>query len=137
MTDEKTVRKGSAERNGARNTRKTGAEKEEQAAQYLTAQGFRLTEKNFGCRQGEIDIIGFDGEYLVFVEVKYRSSRAFENPLAAVDVRKRRKICRAADYYRYIKGIKDGTPVRYDVVGILAEETVWIKNAFSHIYARG
>lgn len=136
MTDKKIVKNGNTKKHGAGNNRKTGTEKEEQAARYLTERNFRLTEKNFRCRQGEIDIIGYDGEYLVFVEVKYRSSRAFDNPLAAVDVRKRHKICRTADYYRYIKGI-DGMPVRYDVVGILAQETVWIKNAFSHIYARG
>ncbi|MGN1147820.1 MAG: YraN family protein [Lachnospiraceae bacterium] len=120
-----------------KNTRRTGTEKEAQAALYLTERGFRIKEQNFRCRQGEIDIIGFDGEYLVFVEVKYRGSIAFDNPLAAVGTAKQRKICRVADYYRYRKGIPAEIPVRYDVVGILQEETVWIKNAFPHIYTRG
>lgn len=116
------------------NTRKTGTEKEELAAAFLAEKGFRITERNFRCRQGEIDIIGYDGEYLVFAEVKYRSSLAFADPLAAVDARKIKKICRVADYYRYQKQIPDHVPIRYDVVGILQEETVWIKNAFSHVY---
>lgn len=117
-----------------KNTRKTGTEKEELAAAYLTERGFRITDRNFRCRQGEIDIIGYDGAYLVFLEVKYRSSSSFDNPLAAVNARKIQKICRVADYYRYRKGIAAQVPIRYDVVGILKDETVWIKNAFSHVY---
>ncbi len=120
-----------------RNTRIIGAEKEKLAVQYLFQRGFQIKEVNFRCRQGEIDIIGFDEGYLVFVEVKYRSSKYFENPLAAVGKQKMRKICRVADYYRFTKGMRADVPVRYDVVGILQEEIVWIKNAFSHIYARG
>ncbi len=119
-----------------RNTRKTGNEKENEAAAYLAGKGFQILERNFSCRQGEIDIIGMDGPYLVFVEVKYRGSRDFDNPLAAVDRRKQQKICRAADYYRCKMQIPYDTPVRYDAVGILGKETVWIRNAFPHIYRR-
>ena len=54
------------------NTRKTGAEKEEIAARYLQEMGFHIIARNYRCRSGEIDIIGYDKEYLVFVEVKYR-----------------------------------------------------------------
>lgn len=119
-----------------KNTRQTGAEKEAQAAKFLQEKGFHIKEQNFRCRQGEIDIIGMDGEYLVFVEVKFRRSREFENPLAAVGIPKQKKICRVADYYRFRKQFPSDTPIRYDVVGILGEEIVWIKNAFPHIYGR-
>lgn len=119
-----------------RNTRKTGCEKESETAAYLAKKGFVILERNFSCRQGEIDIIGMDGPYLVFLEVKYRSSREFDNPLAAVDRKKQQKICRAADYYRYKMQIPSDTPVRYDVVGILGKETVWIRNAFPHMHKR-
>ena len=119
-----------------RNTRKTGNEKENEAAAYLARNGLLILERNFSCRQGEIDIIGMDGQYLVFVEVKYRSSREFDNPLAAVGRRKQQKICRVADYYRYKMQFSSDTPVRYDVVGILGKETVWIRNAFPHIHRR-
>ena len=118
------------------NKRKTGAEKEEQAAEYLKAHGFQIVERNFRCRQGEIDIIGYDGEYLVFVEVKYRSSGRFDGPLAAVGSAKMQTICRVADYYRYQAGISRDVPVRYDVIGILQDEITWIPNAFPHIYRR-
>lgn len=56
------------------NTRTTGAQWEAAAADYLQAQGMRIVEQNFRSRQGEIDIIGYHQGYLVFVEVKYRST---------------------------------------------------------------
>lgn len=114
-------------------TRQTGAEKEELAVRYLEKQGFTIRERNFRSRQGEIDIIGFDGEYLVFLEVKYRKSKSFDGALAAVGDTKKRRICRTADYYRYLRRIPQGTPIRYDVVGIQGEEIIWIKNAFFHM----
>lgn len=113
-------------------TRQTGAEKEALAVVYLEKQGFTVRERNFRCRQGEIDIIGEDGEYLVFLEVKYRKNRSYDSALAAVGEAKKRRICRTADYYRYRKHISQDTPVRYDVVGIQGEEIIWIKNAFFH-----
>lgn len=115
--------------------RKTGFAKEEAVAAYLSNQGFRIVERNFYSRRGEIDIIGYDGEYLVFAEVKYRGSKSLENPLAAVSYAKQRKICRTADFYRYQKKIGLDVPVRYDVIGMWEEKIEWIKNAFSHIYA--
>ena len=55
------------------NKRALGKKYEEKACQYLESQGMKIVEKNFRCRQGEIDLIGFHGEYLAFVEVKYRA----------------------------------------------------------------
>ena len=116
------------------NKRKTGAEWETQAASYLTAHGMRIVTSNFRCRQGEIDLIGYHENYLVFVEVKYRSGNEKGYALEAVDYRKQRRICQVADYYRYIHKLGDGVSVRYDVVGIQDGEIQWVKNAFPHIY---
>ncbi len=52
------------------NKREIGAAYEEAAAVFLEKKGVRILERNFRCRQGEIDLIGRDGEYLVFFEVK-------------------------------------------------------------------
>ena len=49
------------------NRRKIGESYEEAAGVYLQKKGIRLAEKNFRCRQGEVDLIGWDGEYLVFL----------------------------------------------------------------------
>ena len=56
------------------NKRTVGKEYEERACRYLEDRGFRTAERNFRCRQGEIDIIGYHEGYLVFVEVKYRAT---------------------------------------------------------------
>lgn len=54
------------------NKREIGSGYEEMAAAYLIEQGYKIVARNFSGRRGEIDIIARDGEYLVFVEVKYR-----------------------------------------------------------------
>jgi len=118
------------------NKRKTGTAWENAAADYLAEQGMRIVASNFRCRQGEIDLIGYHGEYLVFVEVKYRSSTQKGYALEAVDYRKQCKICRVADYYRYSHGMGDNVSVRYDVVGFQDGEIHWVQNAFPHIYMR-
>lgn len=107
------------------------------AAAYLAAQGMKIMAHNFRCRQGEVDIIGRHEGYLVFVEVKYRKDREKGSPEEAVDFRKQKQICKVADYYRYIHGLGDSTPVRYDVVALEGEEIRWHRNAFCHIYVHG
>lgn len=119
------------------NKRQTGAQKELMAAEYLSAGGMKIVEKNFRNRQGEIDIIGYHEGYLVFVEVKYRKDDAKGGALGAVNFHKQKQICKVADYYRYTHGIGEYTAVRYDVVAIQDEEIMWLKNAFQHIYVRG
>lgn len=54
------------------NTREKGTEYEKIAAKFLQNHGVIISEYNYRNRQGEIDIIGKDGEYIVFFEIKYR-----------------------------------------------------------------
>ena len=115
------------------NNREKGAQREEQVCAYLLSEGVRIEERNFRCRQGEIDIIGYDRGCLVFFEVKYRSSRKSGSAAEAVGFAKQRKICRVADYYRVIHRLGDDKPIRFDVVAIDGEELRWIKNAFYYI----
>lgn len=117
---------------GAGNTRQCGKEKEELAAAYLEKQGVRILCRNFRSRQGEIDLVGEHGDFLVFFEVKYRSNDRFENPLEAVSAAKQQRICRTADYYRLVRSVSADNPIRYDVVGIRGERIEWIQNAFPH-----
>ncbi len=115
------------------NTREVGTKKEEAACAYLEGNGVRIKERNFRCRRGEIDVIGFDGEYLVFFEVKYRKSGSYKgSALEAVGVGKQKKICRVADYYRMIHRCPLDTPIRFDVVAIDGDEILWLKNAFEY-----
>lgn len=115
------------------NKRQTGTQWETQAAEYLIQNGMRIAEKNFRCRQGEIDIIGYDGAYLVFFEVKYRSSAGRGRAAEAVGPAKQRKICRVADYYRVIHHCSESTPIRFDVAAIDGGRFSWIKNAFYYV----
>lgn len=85
---------------------------------------------NYRCRNGEIDIIAKDGEYLVFCEVKYRRDLKYGEGLEAVDLKKQRKISMCALYYITEKGM-DRMPVRFDVVSILGDGKVKVvKDAF-------
>lgn len=116
------------------NKRKVGNQKEELAAAYLSKQGFRVIEKNFRVRQGEIDIIGYDQEVLVFVEVKYRSLKQAGLPEEAVNPAKQRQICKTALFYLQKNRLGTELPCRYDVVAIEGEDIRWYKNAFEHCY---
>ena len=80
------------------NKRQTGTEYENFAVKYLEERGVRILERNFRNRFGEIDIIGYDGEYLVFFEVKYRRDLRKGSPIEAVSPKKCHTICRVADF---------------------------------------
>lgn len=112
------------------NKRSQGAQKEQQVCAYLLSRGIEIIERNFRCRQGEIDIIGYDGEYLVFFEVKYRSSQNKGNAAEAVGYAKQKRICRVADYYRMLHHCMESTPIRFDVVAVDGEKVTWLKDAF-------
>ena len=116
------------------NRRKTGAAYEEKAAAHLSGLGYEILERNYRCRQGEIDLIAKDGGTLVFLEVKYRRDAKGGHPLEAVDIRKQRRICKTAAYYCLRYGYGEHTPCRFDVIGILEKEIIHIENAFPFQY---
>ena len=111
------------------NKRRLGSQYECMAAEYLEKQGVVILEKNYQARQGEIDLIGKDRDYLIFVEVKYRRNADSGVPAEAVTLQKQRHIRMTAQYYLYSRRYGD-IPCRFDVVSILAQEIQWIKDAF-------
>lgn len=106
------------------NKRQIGARQEQFACEWLERRGYRIVERNFRCRSGEIDIVAREGGYLVFVEVKYRSSGENGLPQEAVDWRKQRAISRVALYYLHRFGYDETTPVRFDVVALSGRESL-------------
>ena len=74
---------------------------EEKAADCLISEGYRILQRNFRCRQGEIDIIAKDGGILSFTEVKLRKNADFGNACEFVTSKKQQKIIRAAEYYLF------------------------------------
>ena len=120
-----------------KNKRSTGTYYEDLAVRYLESHGVIITERNYRCRKGEIDLIGFDSEdgqkCLVFFEVKYRMTMQCGYAAEAVGYAKQKKICRVSDSFRMINGIYDDVQVRYDVVAFDGEDVTWIKNAFEYV----
>ena len=88
---------------------------------------------NYRCRFGEIDLIARDGEYLVFVEVKYRKDNSSGYSLAAVNPAKQKTICKVARYFLTVEYHNVDIPCRFDVAGIDGDEIHWVKNAFEYI----
>jgi putative endonuclease len=79
--------------------RRLGARGEELAARHLEGRGYEIVDRNFRTRHGELDLIAADETFLVFCEVKTRVVRASPGPLgplAAVGVRKQRRLRRMA-----------------------------------------
>ncbi len=108
---------------------------EEAAGRYLEAQGYRVVERNYRCRSGEIDIIARDGDVLCFVEVKARRTGAYGRGIEAVEARKRQRMRRAAA--GYLQRFGSHPPVcRFDAAEVWLSpdgrpDQVWlVRNAF-------
>ena len=105
-------------------------QKEQEAVCLLQSEGYEILETNYRNRQGEIDIIAREGEYLCFVEVKYRANLRCGTPQEAVHAQKQEKIIQVARYYMMKHGLNEWTPCRFDVVAITGEDAVLFRNAF-------
>ncbi|MDA1193217.1 MAG: YraN family protein [Candidatus Poribacteria bacterium] len=98
-----------------------GIKGEEVAAIYLEGQGLRVIDRNVRTPYGELDLIAQDGDTLVFIEVKTRSSTRHGAPQEAINRRKRLRLCRAATVYLSSDeagGKWDDAPVRFDVIAV-------------------
>jgi putative endonuclease len=95
-----------------------GAQGEDLAVRFLKKKGFKIIERNFHCPAGEIDLIAREGDTLVFVEIKARSSSDFGLPQDAVDRFKQQKIIQAARTYLAQHRLGEEIPARFDVVAI-------------------
>lgn len=115
------------------NNREIGTKYELIAKEYLQNQGMKVLECNYRCRQGEIDLIGLHGNYLVFVEVKYRKSKKAGTSEEAVGIAKQKKICQVAAFFLYTHRQYGDCMIRYDVVAVNGEELRWYQAAFEHI----
>ncbi|RLC92632.1 MAG: YraN family protein [Chloroflexi bacterium] len=101
------------------NRKELGALGEKKAAEYLKKKGYRIRETNFRCREGEIDIIAQDKDYLVFVEVRTRTGSDFGTPEESVTAAKKDKLVSLALAYLQTH---HNVPAlwRFDVVAIEA-----------------
>lgn len=111
-----------------------GLKHETRAAHYLADQGLHILQRNVQTRAGEIDIIATDAQYLIFVEVRYRTNNHFGGAIASINRAKQSRIIRSAQLLlptlstTYFHG---NTPYyRFDVIAINQNHIHWITNAF-------
>ena len=119
-----------------RDSRLKGRWGEDRAAEFLRGKGYRITDANWQCRFGEIDLIAEDGTCLCFVEVKLRKSAAYGSAAAFVDRRKQDRLRAAATLY--LSRHPTQLQPRFDVIEIYAPqgektarpEIIHLENAF-------
>ncbi len=109
-----------------------GQEGEDRAAKHLEKLGYKILERNYRSRAGEIDLIALHRGEVVFVEVKTRTNNAYGAPELAVNPQKQRRMINTALGYIRSKKLHQ-VPCRFDVVAISAakeQEVELIQNAF-------
>ncbi|MBJ6363360.1 YraN family protein [Paenibacillus sp. GCM10012307] len=112
---------------------------EKAAADYLERHGWRIVERNWRCRSGEIDLIAIPPEpehTLVFVEVRTRrASGQFGTAVESVDYRKQRQVRAVAQVYLHRHGGAE-LALRFDVAAVTLDRELgvtgleWIQGAF-------
>lgn len=89
---------------------------EDYAAKWLIAHGYRIVERNYYSRYGEIDIIAEDSQYIVFVEVKTREDGSMVSPAESVTKSKQRKIMLTAQLF--LQKSQSALQPRFDVAAV-------------------
>ncbi len=99
-------------------TKKLGILGEQVAADYLQKKGYRIIDRNYRCRNGEIDLVAEQSEYLVFVEVKSRyDGKSNINPLISMTKAKCNRLRLLGKIYLAKNDFRKKQP-RFDVIGI-------------------
>jgi putative endonuclease len=101
-----------------RQRKRLGNQGEDLACAYLKNQGAEIIERNWKCQAGEADVIVREGDDIVFVEVKTRSSDSAGFPEEAVDYKKRRRYEKIAMEYLFSHDLP-AARVRFDVLALL------------------
>lgn len=119
--------------------REIGFEAEKFALRHLENQGLDYLKSNYSCKLGEIDLIMHDPkeDHLVFIEVKFRSSKVYGGAISSISKSKQSKIIKTATKYLLDNGLYDKITCRFDVFAIDKDDTqeiTWIKNAFGVNY---
>ena len=119
------------------NRRQRGNRYEALAAEYLVRHGYRIVERQFRTRLGEIDLIAMDGGTLCFLEVRSKTSARFGTAAASVTPQKQRRLALVASQYLQSRPRLQRLPCRFDVVALDASDdaatpqVLLIRNAFS------
>lgn len=90
---------------------------EQIAVEYLEKMKYQILERNFYCRQGEIDIIAKDKDEIVFIEVKTRTNSNYGKPSESVNNIKQKHMYKSARYFLYKMDWLD-LFIRFDIVEV-------------------
>lgn len=104
-------------------TRRIGKEGEDICCQYLQDNGYTIVERNFRCKEGEIDIIARDKTEWVFLEVKTRTNAHYGYPADAITEWKKRKMMKAVKFYLYFHRLEDAY-IRIDMIEVHMEKEI-------------
>jgi putative endonuclease len=109
-----------------------GEKGEALACKYLARRGYKILEKNYSCRTGEIDIIASKKDYIVFVEVKTRLGDSYGTPASAVSYVKRKRIIQIAS--AFMQNFEDRS-ARFDIIEIIGsiKNNRFYKKNINHI----
>ena len=118
-----------------RERQQSGREAEQLACEFLVGKGLRLTERNFRCRHGEIDLIMQHDDTIVFVEVRYRRHARYGSALESITTTKQQRLIRTALHWLQRQRIGQATGTRFDVISLQPSpdngaEIIWIQDAF-------
>lgn len=106
-----------------------GESAEEQAHNFLINQGLKPVDRNFRCKQGELDLIMTDKQTLVIIEVRFRKTDKYGSAAESITPVKQSRIIAAT--HVYLSTQKTDRPIRFDVVAISGNGGInWIQNAF-------
>lgn len=94
-----------------------GKHGEDLACVFLAKQGYKIIERNFQKKHGDIDIVALDGDTLVFIEAKTRRSKAYGPPLEAIPPWRVKTLIKSAEYYKLLHP-KLPNRLRIDAIGI-------------------
>ncbi len=117
----------------SKTTRNVGTAAEDMALKYLEKNGLTLLTRNYHCRQGEIDLIMQEGNFLVFIEVRYRKNNHFGSAAESVTRHKQLRVLTTAEYYLQNEKQNADNACRFDVITVSGEQNPhieWIQDAF-------
>ncbi len=110
-----------------------GRRAERLAEKYLHKQGLRILARNFLCKNGELDLVMRDNEFLVFVEVRYRAQGG---ALESINSTKQRRVMACAVRYLQVQHLSERQARRFDIVTVQGDwqnpSIDWIQDAFRH-----
>jgi putative endonuclease len=107
-----------------KSTKIKGDEAETLVSQWFGAQGYTIVQRNFRCRNGEVDIIVSHENTLIFVEVKSRVSGGIESLFYSINSQKRKRIIHCAEVFLASEPQWENSRIRFDVVFVGTQEGI-------------